>query len=502
MTDASDPQVRRQRPRPERGRTAAVVGILVAMAAVAAVDMSVHLPTRVEGPSAASAVEVPVADALSSSAFCVGAIAGESSLAHATIYLTNSTDRAVSGVMTAMVAPGTGGGASSIGDPQPGQRRNVDVPARGTTAINPDGGLASGDLATSFAFAGGGVAAEQVVSGPNGWSVAPCASRTSSSWYFSGGSTAPGNALTLDLFNPSATDAVLNLTFLTDKGVVLPQNYQGMVVPAGRLVSENIGDFVQNRAEIATVVSTQSGSLIADELQQWSTAPTGGISLRTGTPEAASVWRFAQTTNVTGVDVVLHIANPGTTPAVAKVSVGLPMASVVPVAVPVPAQSIVTFDASTTSGIPIRTPYAITVSATAGIVVARSVQAPGAADGPAWGLTTGVASPASGWLVPGPGAGTAPGTVGAGLQSLAVTDAGSQSAKVVVTDATTGARVATMLVAPGSVGVLGSAQVDGLRTFEVRSSQPVAVEEDDGPSGSPGIVSSSGLPFIDPTGKP
>ena len=87
--------------------------------------------------------------------------------------------------------------------------------------------------------------ASQVVSGPLGWSTAPCASRTAAQWAFAGGSTTAGNSLTLALFDPAAPAAVVNITFLTTTGLVTPQAYQGLVVPPGRLVVENVGAFVQ-----------------------------------------------------------------------------------------------------------------------------------------------------------------------------------------------------------------------------------------------------------------
>ncbi len=52
-------------------------------------------------------------------------------------------------------------------------------------------------------------------------------------------------------------------------------------------------------------------------------------------------------------------------------------------------------------------------------------------------------------------------------------------------------------VAPGQLAVLGSKQVGGLSSLVVSSSQPVNVEEDSGPSGAPGVVSSAGFPLVD-----
>jgi hypothetical protein len=43
--------------------------------------------------------------------------------------------------------------------------------------------------------------------------------------------------------------------------------------------------------------------------------------------------------------------------------------------------------------------------------------------------------------------------------------------------------------------VLGSAQLEGLPVLTVLASGPVNVEEDSGPTGGPGVVSSAGFPM-------
>ena len=185
--------------------------------------------------------------------------------------------------------------------------------------------------------------ASQVVSGPNGWSTAPCASDTSSQWSFAGGSTASGNTLTLSLFNPSATEAVVNVSFLTANGGVTPQSYQGVMVPPGQLVEENVGDYVQNESAIGTSVASQSGTLVATEFEQWSSGATGGLSLQLGSPALSSTWRFAQTTALQGSTVDLTLANPGAAPVEATVSVGLASGTVVPRQLVVPSSSSAVF---------------------------------------------------------------------------------------------------------------------------------------------------------------
>jgi len=493
-TGRTSAQIRRQL-RPVRGRMAALAVVAVVAIGIGIVDVAITAPSQPGASRVADGVSIPAASSSASSAFCAGGASGFGGLAGTTIYLTNTTTKTVDGTMTSRVAPGTGSGAASSGTPGPPTVRTIGVPPMATTAVNPGAGLTAGDVATSFVFAGGGVAANQVVTGTGGWSTAPCASQIATSWYFAGGSTTAGNALTLDLFNPTSTDAVINVSFLTNSGIITPSAYQGLVVPAGQIVAENVEDFVQNQPEIATLVSAQSTAIVADEVQQWSTGPTGGLALRLGSPSLSTVWHFAQTTNPAKGTVTFHLANPGAKAGMATFAIGLPSASVVPIEVPVPARSVVTFVASGSSRLPGQSPYAVTVNSSVGLVVARSVQAAAGSTPPVWGASAGTSAAGTHWLVPAPGTGTAPGTPRATVVSLGIANPGTSPAHVRVATAGTGAVVSSFTVAPGSLMVLDSKLVSGLQTFDVSSTQPVTVEEDDGPTGAVGIVSSTGMPF-------
>ncbi len=474
---------RRRPPRPVRGRWAMVVTVLVTVTVVAAVTVTVPAPTAAPAPGSGDGIVVAPAGAHSSSAFCS---AGTGTAVASTVYLTNTTSKVVDGVMTTV-------GASGGTGPIPTVSRRVAVPPLGSEAVNPASGMPAGDIASSFVFAGGGVTATQVVSGPGGWSSAPCASQVSAQWSFAGGSTSAGNTLTLSLFNPAAAQAVVNISFLTPAGVVNPQDYQALVVPAGQLVVENVGDFVQNEADIATMVAVESGAVVGNELQQWSSSAPGGVSLRLGSPVPSATWRFAQTTALPGTTVAFSLANWGSDPVTAKFSLGLPSASVVPRSLVVPALSMAVFNATAIGGWPQGIPYAVTVGASGPIVVGRSVQAAKGAVAPTWGASSGTVTVASDWLVPGPGVVNAPGVLDAAIKSLAVANPGSTPARVVVTALGARTPVAVFTVAPHELTVLGTRLVGGLSTFTVTSSQPVDVEEDDAPSGAPGVVSSSGF---------
>jgi hypothetical protein len=472
---------------PVRGRTAAIAAVVATVVVVGSIAAVVGTPTPPPAPSVAEGVTVSPVGAYSSSAFCAG---GTGTAASSTVYLTNSTRSAVAGVMTSVGPAATGGAVPTV-------RRRVRVPARASLAVNPADGLPAGSNAAAFAFSGGGIVATQAASGPNGWSTAPCAARIASEWAFAGGSTTAGNTLTLSLFNPAATEAVVNVSFLTEAGVVTPQQYQGLVVPPGQLVEENVGDYVPNATDIATLVAAQAGGLVSTEFQQVSSGATGGVSLRLGSPQLSTTWRLAQTTVLLHSTVDLTLANPGPAPASVTVVVGLASGSVVPHRVVVPPASVVDFSASATPGLPQQTPYSITLTSSAPIAVGRSVEAPPGSGPPVWGSSSATVTAATDWLVPGPGIPSAPGTPGAIVSSLAVANPGGTPARVVVATLGRSRPVAMFTVAPGAVMVLGAKQVGGLPVLTVSSSQPVDVEEDSAPSGAPGVVSSTGFP-LDP----
>jgi len=125
--------------------------------------------------------------------------------------------------------------------------------------------------------------------------------------------------------------------------------------------------------------------------------------------------------------------------------------------------------------------------------VGRSVQAPSGSPSPVWGSSSATTVVATHWLVPGPGMPGAPAITDATVSSLAVANSGRGAALVDVARLGANGPMATFTVAPGTVVVLGAKQVGGLAALTVSASQPVSVEEDSEPAGTPGVVSSSGF---------
>lgn len=113
----------------------------------------------------------------------------------------------------------------------------------------------------------GDVAVQHEVVGPLGRSLGACASSPSSQWFFPSATTRPGARLVLTLFNPFPSEAVVDIGFETDDGARTPQPYQGLVVPAEKVVALEVSDVVTLRNELATTVGVRSGRIVAEVLQ-------------------------------------------------------------------------------------------------------------------------------------------------------------------------------------------------------------------------------------------
>ncbi len=241
---ATAPPRPRPWPRPRRGATVSPAHrrperrwLVLALVVVVVVGVGIAAGARgTQTPAAAPATPtalVGAPDAESTAWYCTGQSTG-SGVAPGFIVLTNSTTRAVDGIVTAV----TDSGAVV--------HTAVSVPARGaTTPAIPT--LSSGSWeGETVTVAGGGVAVTQAVHGASGWSQTPCQSTTAADWYFPGGTTANSDPLYVSLLNPTSTPVVVDLSFVTPAGSVHPINYQGIVLQSGQVQVENVASEVQN----------------------------------------------------------------------------------------------------------------------------------------------------------------------------------------------------------------------------------------------------------------
>ena len=148
-------------------------------------------------------------------------------------------------------------------------------------------------VATEVRLEGPGGAVMQQAASGEAADISPCATTTSSTWYFATGSTRRDARLRLSLLNPYADDTVADLAFATDEGLREPVAYQGLVVPANALVVLDLGSEVTRRPQVSFSVVARSGNLLAFALQTFNgDLGLAGLSLRAGAPGAAEQWLF------------------------------------------------------------------------------------------------------------------------------------------------------------------------------------------------------------------
>ena len=298
--------------------------------------------------------------ALSSSWYCAGAT-GPGGSAPASMVLGTVGSREVRGEVTVV---STGG---------PARTEAVDLAPRSMLTV-PESALASGPyVAATAVLYGGQVAAWQILSGPAGPETLACSSSGSKQWYEASGSTAGSDQIELALYNPFAADAVADLSFATTHGEAQPGDFQGIVVPARRLVVVSVGQHVQQQPAVATLVSARFGQLVVDQLSASGTGQGATATVTLGVAGTARRWYFpaGQSTGSAGS---YRILNPSGRVARVKVSMSLASGTVAPFGLTVPGVSTASLATSGRAFPPSGVVYSVSVNATngAGVVAERT----------------------------------------------------------------------------------------------------------------------------------
>jgi Family of unknown function (DUF5719) len=479
------------------------------LAVVGAVVIGVGLVATTRGtptPSApgVAATLVGAPDAESSAWYCTGqSTASGGGGAVGGVVLSNTSAHAVDATVDAVSETGASAHVSFA------------VPAHDVTAPALPA-LSSGSWqADTVTLSGGGVAVSQVVQGPAGWSATPCASTTSSQWYFAGGTTSGANGLYLSLLNPTPTPVVVDLTFVTPNGPVHPINYQGIVLQPGQVVVEDVGSEIQNVSPVSTAVAVRTGRVVATQLQLLG-GSTPGLALVPGVSSPQSHWSIPQAQEVSGGTSEIDVFNPGSSPESVTVHLRVPSGPLAPLSSTVAPGSTWALVTSSQTRIPQsgsgqKESYSADLEASGadGVVVARTVVLPSSATAPQAGMANAVdersmASPSHQWVVPPPGTSARPAPAGAAPASLALvnTSGATERYTAVAVSPASSRVVATGVLAPGqSVVVSGSPlAAAGLDQIAVRSDGPMAVSEDVAPSGGVGVVTMPGVPLAPPIG--
>jgi hypothetical protein len=442
---------------------------------------------------------VSAPDAESSAWYCTGQTT-PSGPASGFVVLSNTTARAVTAHITTVTDTGSTVSAA------------VSVPAQNVLAPSLPAPSSGSWQSETVTLDGGGVSASQAVHGPAGWSVVPCQSSTSASWYFASGSTAGSNGLSVSLLNPTSSPVVVDLGFMTPTGAVHPVNYQGVVVGPGATLAEDVASEVQNASLVSTVVTARTGQVVASEVQTYA-GPSSGLSVVQGASRPEDRWAIPLAEETPGGgNSEIDVFNPGTTPE--KVTVHLRLASgpLAPLAATVAPGETWAMATSRQTRIPAGAGYSAEIDATGGpgVVVSRAVVAPASATAPQAGVAAAVdgltsATTSGEWIVPPPGTQARPAVSGVAHDALTILNVGDDSATFRAYAVAPGTKhlLASGTLAPAASAIVTGSTLtnSGFDPIVVSGDGPMAVSEDFTPSGGVGVVGMPGIALAAPLGS-
>lgn len=486
---------RRSRPVPR----VAVLGVVVVVIAVAGFTDRSPSPPAVAGP-AAMPVAAP-AGALSSSWFCAGPANMPSHLADGRLIIANEGGQALHGTVALLPSNGAS------------RTQNIEVNAHTQLVLDETDPTASPYLGADVELDGGQAAVEQVVAGSEGTSSTACASSGGTNWYFPTGTTQESSTLSLLLLNPYPDDAIADLSFTTEQGQEDPEDFQGIVIPAGTLVGVDIGSHLHLRASIATTVTLRVGRVAAFEtevVQSQSAATLAteapgampwppGITLARGAPSTETTWWWPSGVANTGATEEFVIYNPGSGVAQVSLLADLDQGSADPFQLSVDPYATAVVTMNNESRIPVGVGHGTTLRSANGVgVVATRLALSNSMASPS-GLSAELGSSltARQWLV------TGAGDTGMVNSALVIYNPASVSVKVAISSldgSQTLVKGQAAVVISGHHRYVFASQASGTNAtvdgpLVVSGSGPVVVEQDISPAKAIGIDASIGVPL-------
>jgi hypothetical protein len=315
----------------------------------------------------------------------------------------------------------------------------VDVAAVGTV-----GGLV--ELPAASAGVG------SVVRGPESLLMESCVSGASSQTVLTGGTTADERRFTVQLMNPFAGEAVVDLTVSSEVGVESSDEFDSLIVPAMSSVIIDLFQLLPGRARLSVRVDTTSGRAYAVGRQGGSTD-----SAMWSGREAATDWLIPVPSGERPTRVL--VVNPSEQEIDYQIDVyGSGGVDEAVIAESIPPAGEVAIDLTTL--VEGSTVQGVRVISSSPVVSTLWVE-----DATSLSVTTGSATPANNWLLPGAVAGG-----GGESPRLVLLNPGLEDASVVIRSVRVGGVELTQTVPAQSVVELVLEAADG---FQVEASVPV-----------------------------
>lgn len=299
---------------PRVGRVAALVLVIGLLASALIVDRTTSDDaTRVTTDR--RGVTTPRPDASVTTWYCAEGTSAPNGRADELVYIANVGGAAASARVTVMA-----GDASNTVP--------LDVPAHTMVPVRVADVLAHAEPGVLVEATGGEVVVSHGLTGNSDVAIGPCASSPAPDWHFAAGNTGRGAQLWLALFNPTADDAIVDLTFATDSGPVAPESYQGIVVPRTSRVSIPVHEAAARRLVVGTQVHARRGQVVAEQsLTLDGTDGRRGLAVSLGAPRLAEAWELPTGLLAPGRGQQVVVANPGEESAEVTVQIRLDAAA-------------------------------------------------------------------------------------------------------------------------------------------------------------------------------
>jgi hypothetical protein len=156
--------------------------------------------------------------------------------------------------------------------------------------------------ATAAQISGGGVVAEEI----EGTASVPCDAQGVTRWFGAGFNTLVGSNTWVSLYNPTATEAVANISVLETNGFFAPESMQGISVPAHAQELIDVGKSVVNTANVGIDVKVERGSLAVVGEQD----SLGTLSFDAGVIAPETETWFPAVTTANDATAEIRVANP------------------------------------------------------------------------------------------------------------------------------------------------------------------------------------------------
>lgn len=180
------------------------------------------------------------------------------------------------------------------------------LPGPSATPVRLGQHLAQGLAPAIIEFSDEPAAVAAVVDGEGLIAGSVCPSSTPKVWYLPGASTAAGERLTLQLFNPFPEDAMVDVSAHSEFGAEPSTGLEGISVQARSWRELELEVLLPVREELAFKVEAQQGNIIAAMAH---TSASGAQAVWSGVAPS-EVWEFPAA-SVSGVPARLFISNDG-----------------------------------------------------------------------------------------------------------------------------------------------------------------------------------------------